>query len=287
MAENAGYDALGDNPKETIGTLPGFKRDGQNLKPFKIIILGTCPSRTLAPIDDMTWQEVWTIGPGGKNAQRWTRLYEVHHQDTWPPGFSEYVNELSEVQPPQMILTANEMPLWPAAVVYPRQQREAKYGKMWFSSQISYALADALEETPTDIGIFGIDLESGEEYQTQFSGAKYFMQLAQLAGINVHLPNGCGLMRDPSPYPDSWETHLAATLESKLSYLRGMVQEKQHLHGTLAAEINMINGEISMAEFLRGLYVIHGISPLQSGPPKRVLTTENKMDLILDMLQNR
>jgi hypothetical protein len=277
---------LVDNLKDTISTLPGFKRDGQVLKPYKIAILGTCPSRGLAPIEDPTWQ-IWTIGPGGKNANRWERLYEVHDQETWPAGFHEYMEELEKVEPPRQILVKDVMPSWPAAVVYPRLQRMAKYGKMWFSSQISYALADALEECPTDIGIYGIDLESGEEYQVQFTGAKYFVQLAQLAGINIHMPSGCALMRDPSPYPDSWETHLAATLDSKLEYLGSMVAEKTAQHGTIAAEINLINGEISAFQFMRNLYVLHGINPLQSGPPKRDLTTENKVDIILDLLQNR
>ena len=275
---------LADNPK--IEVLSGYKRDGQVLRPRKIAILGTCPSRMQAPVNDPMW-EVWTIGPGGKNANRWERLYEVHDQRTWPAGFNEYVDELAKVKPPQKIFVKEEMPFWPASVVYPRGERINKYGAMWFGSQISYALADAVEECPSDIGLFGIDLEAGEEYQAQFVGCKYFMQLAQLAGINLHLPAGCALLRDPSPYPDAWETHLAATLDSKLEYLRAILGEKTAQHGTLAAEINSINGEISMAEFLRNLYVLHGINPLQSGPDKRALTDGNKLDLILDSLRSQ
>jgi hypothetical protein len=266
--------------------LPGYIRDGQARAPHKIAILGTCPSRVSAPVNDPSW-EIWTIGPGGKDANRWERLYEVHDQDTWPAGFTEYLDELKAVLPPRQIVVKEAMPDWPAAVVYPKEERTAKYGAMWFSSQISYALADAIELNPTDIGIYGIDLEAGEEYQVQFTGAKFFMQLAQLAGINLHLPRGCNLMRDPSPYPDGWETHLAATLDSKLEYLGGMHAQKVAQHGALAAEINLIQGEISMAQFLRNMYVLHGINPLQSGPPKRDMTDSMKLDAILTTMREK
>ena len=69
---------------------------------IQIAICGTTPSRGMAPINDPTWQ-IWTIGPGGKDAHRWERLFEVHH--VWPDNFAEYLNDLSNVKPPQMVYT--------------------------------------------------------------------------------------------------------------------------------------------------------------------------------------
>ena len=57
------------------------------VKERKIAILGTTPSRMQAPIDDPSW-EIWTIGPGGKDAHRWDRLFELHN--TWPWDFGPY-----------------------------------------------------------------------------------------------------------------------------------------------------------------------------------------------------
>lgn len=280
----------------------------------KVAIVGTCPSRVEAPFEDPSW-EIWTIGPGGKNANRWERLLEVHGTatwpvgyrrqleelqktvelqmsgptgarvmphiqalqdiaeaygtDNWPDGFDNYMDELAQVQPPKIIYTSAPVPEWPAHVVYPRDMMFAKYGRMWFTSQISYGIALALEEGATHIGCWGIDLESGEEYISQFAGAKYFLQLARLAGVEVTLPVGCGLLRDPNPYPDSYETDMALTIDAKIKMLEKVVMEKRAQHGNLAAEINHIDGELAAFQFLRQRYVIQGMDPVGRVPKIR------------------
>ena len=209
----------------------------------KILILGTTPTRMAGPIDDPEW-EVWTIGPGGKDHHRWDMLFEVHH--IWPEEFKDYINDLSLVKAPQKVVTLDPAPVlierwldthgttaekrqelkdhikgdWASNVVFPRQQMfDRYYRRMWFSSSISYCIAMAIERQPTDIGLFGIDLESGEEYISQFEGAAHFIDVARMRGINVHMPGGCGLERDINPYPDRYETHLATTFEKKHNWL--------------------------------------------------------------------
>tara|TARA_Y100000296_G_scaffold13339_1_gene15499 strand:- start:871 stop:1884 length:1014 start_codon:yes stop_codon:yes gene_type:complete len=256
-----------------IGSLPpnsvilhGYQKEhlpkGQGKK---IAILGTCPSRELAPVNDLTW-EIWTIGPGGKNANRWERLFEMHGAGSWPEGFRHYLHELKDVQPPRIIYTEAAMPDWPANQVLNKEGLFGKYGRMWFQSQISYALAVAIEEGATCIGIWGIDLEAGEEYRSQFAGAKYFMDIASLAGIDVVVPEGCGLLRDPTPYPDAWETHLAMTLKAKKDHLEGLRNVKVSQLEQIKADIAGLSGEIGMVDFLTSLYVISAVDPNQPKP---------------------
>lgn len=266
-------------PEVKTTVIKGFEKEGREKPPRKIGILGTCPSRGMAPLDDLSW-EIWTIGPGGKNSNRWDRLFEIHGNGYWPEGFREYLGELAEVKPPRIIYTVDHMPDWEANVVIPKQQLFEKYGRTWFTSSIVYAIALALEEGVTDLGLWGIDLESQEEYQKQFAGARHFIDLARLGGVNLYLPEGCGLLREPNPYPDGWETHLAGTLDAKIEYLQMMCDEKSALHGQLAAEINNINGEISMAKFLRSVYVLDGTNP---NDPKEFEgpNLESKVDMLL------
>jgi len=270
-------------PGDETDVIEGYRRETKQVPQKKIGILGTCPSRGMAPVNDMSW-EFWTIGPGGKNSHRWERLFEIHGNGTWPDGFRTYLEELKAVNPPQIIYTEEAMPDWPANVVYPKQALFAKYGKTWFRSQISYALAMALEENVTDLGVWGVDLESGEEYKAQFEGARFFIDLARLAGINVYLPKGCGLLREPNPYPEGWETHLAGLLDSKIQYLGSIVAEKRGLHGQLAAEINHIEGEIAMANFLRSVYVLGGADPNDPGPPPE-MSIDGKVDMLLGIVR--
>jgi hypothetical protein len=267
------------DPKYTTVVMDGYKREIRDKPPRKIGILGTCPSRGAAPLNDLSW-EFWTIGPGGKNSNRWERLFEIHGNGRWPDGFVHYLQELKEVEPPRIIYTEEDMPEWPACVVYPKLQMFEKYGRSWFTSQIAYAVAMAIEENVTDLGIWGIDLESGEEYRKQYAGARHFIDLARLAGVNVYMPKGCGLMREPVPYPEGWETHLAGMIDSKIEYLTGISNEKTTQHQQLSAEINQLNGEITAFRFLREVYVLDGVDPNDPGElPEHTL--EWKVDQLL------
>jgi hypothetical protein len=277
----------GGNPApEETETVPGLKRDQPSPPTRKICIVGTTPSRMMAPLDDPTW-EIWTIGPGGKNAHRWDRLFEVHGNGSWPDGFREYLEELAAIEPPKIIYTEDVMPMWPAHVQVNKAMLFEKYGRMFFSSQISYALAIAIEEGATDLAIYGIDLESGEEYRSQFMGAKFFLHLARLAGISITMPKGCGLLRDPAAYPDSWETHLGNTLLSKIEYLEGKHNQMTVQHGQLSADINQISGELNAFRFLRDLYVTHGEDPNHHFPEKtREPETNEMLKQVIGMLRD-
>ncbi len=259
------------------------KRALANLPQKKILILGTCPSRLSAPLGDLSW-DVFTIGPGGKNSNRWNTLFEVHGNGTWPEGFAEYLHELKAEKPPKRIFTEEPMPDWPANVVFPRDAMYAKYGRMWFTSSISYAIALALEENVTDLGIFGIDLESGEEYESQFVAARYFIDLARLAGVNLLLPKGCGLLRDPLPYPNAYESNIAMTLASKIEYLSQIHGQKVAQHGQLAAEINHLAGEIAFANYMRERYVVKGVSADERVKLTQKPSMEAKIDMLLGIL---
>ena len=188
----------------------------------KIAIYGTTPSRMQGPIEDKEWQH-WTIGPGGKNAHPWDRLFEVH--SAWNETFDEYMKELRRVRPPKQIVTMQPLPRCPANVIYPREHIIQKFGgrRMWFSSSISWCVALAIDERPTDIGLWGIDLESGEEYTSQFVGCAHLLDVARVMGINIHMPKDCGLLRDPAPYPERYETHFAVTTEKKMKWLEAMI----------------------------------------------------------------
>ena len=241
----------------------------------KIAIFGTTPTRMEGPVQDNSGWERWTIGPGGKDAHNWERLFEVH--GVWPAEFRDYLNDLSKVEPPRQIVTVPQIDTpaetwrgaiqrwkdthgltngaiegdWKAVVRFPREAILKKYGRrMWFSSSIAWLIVLAIEEGASDIGLWGIDLESGEEYISQFVGCAHFLDLAVLAGINVHLPKGCGLLRDPTPYPDRYETHLALTFEKKFKWLEGAVGHMEPQYEELKAELHRWEGRLLASRHL-------------------------------------
>lgn len=205
----------------------------------------------MAPFQDDSW-EIWTIGPGGRDVpgHRWDRLYEIHgagRNHTWPADFAEYLDFLSKIEPPKQIVTIRPIQEmladwayrngkentseitgpWKANVVLNKDFLMHKYKRMWMSSSFSWAMAQALEEGVTDLGIYGVDLEAGEEYVTQFAGARHFIDLAQHIGVEIHMPPFCGLWRDPAPYPDRWETYEALWFQNRITMLTNLASHKQ------------------------------------------------------------
>ena len=240
--------------------MPAPAGEPGSVKTKQIAILGTTPSRLDAPIQDPDWA-IWTIGPGGKDAHRWDRLYETH--TVWPEDFADYLNSLSNVKAPQIVRSIVPMKIrmehwahrcgkdaawltekvtgdWSANSVIDREPLFDRYRKMWFSTSICYAIVDAMEDhvargsvpKSTIIGMFGIDLESDEEHISQFIGAAHFLDICRLIGIDLVLPAGSGLERDLNPYPDRYETFLALTYEKKLKLLNGLIAQcEQEVEG--------------------------------------------------------
>lgn len=215
------------------------------------------------PIADGAGWERWTIGPGGKDHHNWDRLYEVHH--VWPEDFKGYLSDLSRetrevwtLDPAADLLAkwkrthkksdeqfAQDIPgTWATNRVIPVRQLEDRFGRTWFSSSISWLFGHAILEGATDIGLWGIDLEAGEEYLAQFYGCRFFIDLARNIGVNVHLPLGCGLLREPRAYPDRYETNQALAMERKAKFLQFHLSQMEPQFDGLRAESFRQEGRI-------------------------------------------
>lgn len=217
-----------------------------------IAITGTTPSRMECPFKDPLWNppngEIWTIGPGGHNITPWHALFEIHGPTTWPPEFSAYIEVLRKTESPKRVFTIEPVPEFPANVVLDREAMCRKYGRRWISSSIAYCIVQAWEEGATDIGLWGIDLESGEEYIAQATGAKHFIDLFSALGVTFHMPAGCGLLDDPTCYPDRWEKQTAIRIEKKREYIQGQIVQKTQEHGCLTSTNAHKEGYIAAIE---------------------------------------
>lgn len=284
--------------------LPGLAEIPTATEPKKkIAILGTTPSRGLAPINDPEW-EIWTIGPGGKNMHRWDRLYETHR--VWPEDFAPYLNELSNEKLPRIVRTI--VPLrerleghwlkslgkdeewykqtitgnFEAISVIDRDALYERHKRMWFSTSICYALVDAIERDPMPeaIGCFGIDLESDEEHISQHMGCCHFLDIARLMGIEVIVPKGCGLDKDLNPYPDRYETHLALTYQKKLEWIAEMDKRAEAQLDGVRMQVHRLEGAIfKMRQFqheLSQLKTMEEVAAYLAAMPEKIQVGEKE-----------
>ena len=201
---------------------------GEGKAKRKIAILGTAPTWKDAPFGKSDW-EIWVCNRAGLSMKPWHRLFEIHTNWDYesPDARDKFLADLRAVKPPQEVLSI--VPIGGKAnTVLDRKALFEKYGAVWFSSSFGYMAAHALEQKPTDIGFFGVDLESTEEVVVQFAGVRHFIAIAKERGVKVHIPDRSALARDPSPYPDRFEKAFAYAMEAKVERLQKMIDRTAH-----------------------------------------------------------
>jgi hypothetical protein len=156
---------------------------------MKIALLGSHPaSMNMAPFGDPSW-ELWACSPQNFNQPRIDAWFELHSLDRkWVPGNEPYVQTL--VNHPRVYIAVPDARL-PNGVLYPKDEILAKYPPLhhgMFSSSVAWMLALAIEQKPDEIGMWGIDMAAGDEYEYQRPGCHYFMGVASELGIKITVP---------------------------------------------------------------------------------------------------
>jgi len=107
---------------------------------------------------------------------------------------------------------------FPDAKVFDYQRHLAKFGN-YFTSSISWMLAEAIEENPDEIGIFGISMSSTSEYSHQKPGCAYLIGWARALGIKVTIQEGSELLLAPYIYG----------LEEPPKFLESLMKKKEEI----------------------------------------------------------
>ena len=200
---------------------------GNLLEKRKIAILGTAPGWDQAPFGDKSW-EIWACNEFALGLERCERIFEIHRRwnlnDPKSPD-KNYLQKLKEIRPPKKVYSI--VPIGGEAnVVIDRDKWFKKYGAIWFSSSFGYMIASALEENVGEIGFWGVNMESREEYVVQFSGVRHFIDIAKLLGVKIHISDDSMLLREPLPYPDRFETNRALILENKAKHIYKLIDRE-------------------------------------------------------------
>jgi len=167
----------------------------------KIAILGTGYGARRAPVHDESF-EIWSIC-GIWNAQtasgrKFDRIYEVHSAKTMtemqiPADKAQWMSEnITHINP---TLQAS----FPNAAVIDFEAHLEKYGS-YFTSSIAWLLAEAIEEKPDQIDIYGVTMSADEEYGHQKPACSYLIGWARANGIKVNVDRGAELMSAPYVY---------------------------------------------------------------------------------------
>lgn len=148
---------------------------------LKVAVIGLADSsRDEAPWNDPQWQK-WGLAWDSRWPEM-ARTFEMHELRELPNR--RYVEELRYRNALHM---QEQFEKVPGSVRYPLEAVIESVGD-YFVSSIAYMLALAIHEGTDEIGLWGVDMDIGGEYEYQRANAEYLIGLARGRGIKVHIP---------------------------------------------------------------------------------------------------
>ena len=163
----------------------------------KIALIGTAGTVRYTPWHDPSW-EIWAHASAGPLCERADRFFDLHPKHIWMQEKRWKVNYqdwLKRLQVP--VYMQQRYKDVPASIRYPRERVMAEYPWRYFTSQVAWMIALALSEGVTHLGFFGIHYAMESERMKQRAGCEFWMGLAAGKGVQLVLPEGCPLLREP------------------------------------------------------------------------------------------
>lgn len=216
----------------------------------KICIVGFAPGREDAPYDDPSF-EIWGVNEmymAKAEVKRIDVLFELHDYK-WIKEGKRYKNHLKWLQDQRKIpiMMQGHFDDIPNSIPFPRDMLEDEYGK-YFTNTISWEIALAIKIGVEEIHIYGVNMATDIEYQSQRPSCEYYIGLARGKGIKVYLPPESDLLK--SFYSYGFE-------DGELSYmsvrLQKMEEEQAKKRAIFDNQINAGLVERSRAEGAAGM----------------------------------
>ncbi len=170
-----------------------------------IALLGRSP-HTREEHRTSTAQQLWGSAMSYRDTEkRFDRIYEIH--PLWmlsdPNYNARHWQALQDGLPADNVVMLEPGDDIPSATQYPYAAALALCGKVkrgkrpnkFITSTLDYMLAAAIMEKPDRIELYGFDLLHEEEWSEQQPGASFWSGLAAGIGIEIQIPETCGLMR--------------------------------------------------------------------------------------------
>ena len=179
---------------------------------MKIAIVGTSNSAKFAPFKS-DW-EIWSIGRNHAWIPHYDKWFELHTFDHLVRSKTQkiYFDHLVTCGNKLHLIEPN--PKCPDAQIFPKAHYINKYGK-YFTSSIAWMIIHAIEQNPTDIGIWGVDMKGDGEYAHQRPCCEFWLGRALEKGINLNIHPSSTLLTGPTYCDDSYYEILRMAKDAK------------------------------------------------------------------------
>jgi hypothetical protein len=245
---------------------------------LKIALCGSAPaSARAAPYNDPGWK-IWGCSPGLYGvAPRVDEWFEMH---LWEPGqtwFSpEYCQWLAALPGRGVTLwTGAPIGALPGSQVYPAAEILAEFDPQhWFcSSSLFWMMARAIKVGATTIGLWGVDMAAGEEYEMQRAGIHFLTYIARARGIEVGTPHESDLFTPRFKYAvDEW-THSYRKTRARTQELQARLAQAKHQAQESLNATHFLQGALDDLKYMHDTWADKGDRTGPEGFPAALRTT--------------
>jgi len=216
----------------------------------KICIVGFAPGREDAPYDDPSF-EMWGVNEMhmAVEVKRLDVLFELHDYK-WICEGKRYKNHITWLREQRKIpiMMQKHFDDIPNSIPFPRKVLEEKYGA-YYTNTISWEIALAMHIGVEEIHIYGVNMATDIEYQSQRPSCEYFIGYARGMGIKVYVPPESDLLK--CFYSYGFEDGELSMMSTRLQKLQEeQLQKRMHFD----QQINVSLIERSRAEGAEGAF---------------------------------
>lgn len=238
--------------KEPIPAAPEANKEPERLK---IAIVGTAPSsRSLAPFNDPSWK-IWGCSAGNQGMlPRVDAWFEIHSNLLWPEHESfgrPYIDWLNQQTFP---IYMQDNSLVSRATPYPKDEIIAEFGRYFFTSSFAWMVALAIKQGAKEIGLWGVDMASRDEYILQRAGGHFFIQEAVRRGIVVHIPKESDLAQPPALYGFDDSTNFMRKLCARERELKDRLSPMKQQREQLTQNITYLEGALEDIDYVKTIW---------------------------------
>lgn len=242
----------------------------------RLALVGTAPSsRLLAPFADAS-VDIWACSPDNSEAgstlpplPRVTRFFEVHGDlglpgmAEWEPGYIAWLN--GNVAAGQFALVTQDHRLFPESFILPKEKLVDSFGA-FFTSTPAWMLGLALMEGFTEIGLFGLDMSTREEYRFQRPGFHHLIWCAQrLHNVTIYAPRESDVLQPLPMYGFDLSDPMGRKLEVHRQELLARVSDLDRRSGQMQRERDMLAGALDNIDYMQSIWAGHLGEELASG----------------------
>lgn len=220
----------------------------KNKNERKVAVLGTAAStRGAAPYDDPAW-EIWGIDAKQIEVSRFDRWFELHDIRILAPAWRDHLEGIAKSgKPIYMHLPVEGID---GVVQYPTEEIVKKFGPYFLTSSIAWMMALALYEGVDEVGLWGVDMASAEEYREQRAGCRHFIDLARQMGVRVTIPMASDLARQPAPYPFNLDDPFLEKIQARRKRAEQELAAARNLRRTAEEKERTLCGRLEELEYM-------------------------------------